>query len=90
MSATGVKVNVALATFELAPTVVVREPAGMELLIDPVTVLVTTVVTVQEEFGGMTEPLAIVSVPRFALTDTIKLEAQLVAAVEPKLTKPTG
>ena len=86
---TAATLNVALPTFEFAPTVVVREPTGIELVIVPVNVLVTTDVTVQEAPGGMTVPTGKVSVPNPALTDGTPA-TQLVAATELKLTRPAG
>jgi hypothetical protein len=75
---TGATLNVALPTFEFAPTVVVKDPTGIELVIVPVSVLVTTEVTVQEAFGGMTVPTGKVSVPSPELTEGTP-PAQLVA-----------
>ena len=85
----GATLKVALPTFEFAPTVVVKDPTGIELVIVPVSVLVTTEVTVQEAFGGMTVPTGKVSVPSPELTEGTP-PAQLVAATELKLTSPAG
>ena len=85
----GPTAKVALPTFEFPPTVVVNEPTGIELVTVPASELVTTVVTVQDEFGGMTVPIGNVSVPNPELTDGTPA-AQLVAAAEVAFTKPAG
>lgn len=85
----GATLNVALPTFVFAPTVVVSDPIGIEFVTVPDTVLVTTVVTVQRELGGMTVPIGKVRVPKPVLTDGTPT-AQLVDATELKLTRPAG
>ncbi len=86
---TGATLKVALPTFELAPTVVVRDPAGIEFVTVPPTELVTTAVTVQNEPGGMTAFTGSVSVPSPALIEGTML-TQLDDAVEPEFTNPAG
>jgi hypothetical protein len=75
--------------FVFAPTVVVKDPTGIELVIVPASELVTIEVTVHEAFGGITVPIGKVSVPSPELTEGTPA-AQLVAATELKLTKPAG
>ena len=53
-----------MAVRELVPTEVVKEPDGMVLVNVPDTELVTTVVTVQLDPGGISVPADNVKVPR--------------------------
>jgi hypothetical protein len=73
------KEAVAAEAFE--PTEVVNEPAPIVLTTEPVRVLVTTVDTMQEEFGGISVPAGTVKLP--PPTETAGTpDAHVVVAVE--------
>ncbi len=79
--ANGETLRVALAEFELAPTSVVREPAGTVFVTVPVNVLVTTDETTHDELGGITVPTGSVRLPPPTVT-TGAPETQVVEAVD--------
>ncbi len=85
----GATLRVALAVFELVPTVVVRDPAGMVLVTVPPAALVTTVVIEHTPFAGITVLIGNVRVAPPAFADGVTPE-QLEPSVGPKFTRPAG
>lgn len=89
-SALATTINPALTVAVFVPTDVVREPAGMVLVMLPDTELVTTTETEQLAPGGIKVPAAKVKVPKpgFELAPP---PIQLVCATElVELTNPVG
>ncbi len=88
-SALETTLRTAVAVRELVPTEVVNEPDGMVLVKVPDTELVTTVVTVQLDAGGISVPADKVKVPKPAVAAALPA-LQLVCAAEVALNSPTG
>ncbi|MES2191951.1 MAG: hypothetical protein V4454_17655 [Pseudomonadota bacterium] len=85
----GVTLNTALTVAVFVPTEVVRDPAGIVLVIVPETELVTTVVTVQTPAGGMVNPAPSVKLLPPA-TAAAAPPVQLVSAPVTVFTRPVG
>lgn len=79
----------AVAVRELVPTEVVNDPDGIVLVNVPATELVTTVVTVQLEAGGISVPADKVKVPSPLVAAAVPA-LQLVWATDVALTRPAG
>lgn len=88
-SALALTLKTAVAVFELLPTEVVSDPAGIVLVTVPPTALVTTLEMAQLAPGGMTAPAASVSVPRPVVAATVP-GTQVVCGEELALTRLAG
>jgi hypothetical protein len=87
-SATGLMVSVAVTGFELAPTLVDKDPAGIVLTTCGDATDVTTTETLQLELGAIPVPTPTVKAPALAATTGVK---QVLDVIGPgALTKPAG
>jgi hypothetical protein len=89
-SATGVADKLAVAVFELAPTLVDSDPEGIVLTTCGEVADVTTTETLQLELGAMAVPIATVRVPCPAFAATPGVKQVLDGAGVSAFTKPKG
>ncbi len=89
-SAEGLTVRVAVTSVGLAPTEVVKEPAGIVLAACGEVMEVTTAETEQLEFGAISVPTGSDNWPLPGVAVGVELRQVVAASVVVALTKPVG